>query len=204
MPDLSIFGLKFENIFVIIEINILETVWLQNFVQEQKMPIFVTKNALFAYFLSGIWNRYCYIWNQHPRFFLKVKFRAKIKVFKSRVKNALFGCYKQHLRVFIQALKWDKFEVVHFKYDNSFSTLLRKHPNKTFLITNLRMFIFCAKLYLMKKFEGVGFKYDNGFLKFQPKYIQIKQFFVLNLNLFIFAWNFVYRKIQGHFSQTWK
>ena len=38
-------------------------------------------------------------------FFLTVKFRAKMKVFKSRVKNALFGCYKQHLRVFIQALK---------------------------------------------------------------------------------------------------
>ena len=59
MSDLAILGLKFVSNFIIFEISALEFVRLQNFAKKQKclnfgpkMPywVFLTKNALFAYF----------------------------------------------------------------------------------------------------------------------------------------------------------
>ena len=57
MPDLGIFGLEFENNFVIFEISAFEFVYLQNFV---KMSKFATKNTLWV-FCTGILKDYCHI-----------------------------------------------------------------------------------------------------------------------------------------------
>ena len=38
------------------------------------------KNALFGYFLAGIWKQYGHIWNQHPRSCLFGKFLEIIKM----------------------------------------------------------------------------------------------------------------------------
>ena len=46
-----------------------------------------------------------------------------------------------------QTLQEDKFEDADFKYDNNIYQLLaRKYGNLTFLVPNLRIFIFCRKL----------------------------------------------------------
>ena len=50
MPYLDTFGPEFENNIAIFEINTLEFVLLQNFVKNEKMPKFGTKNSLFRYF----------------------------------------------------------------------------------------------------------------------------------------------------------
>ena len=49
-----------------IEINILEFVYLQNFVKKWKYLNLGLKNALFWYFWARILKSYCHIWNQHP------------------------------------------------------------------------------------------------------------------------------------------
>ena len=64
MLDLGIFGLEFKKIYY--------HTWNQHprispiakFHEKLKMPKFGTKNALFVYFLVGIWKKYCLIWNQ--------------------------------------------------------------------------------------------------------------------------------------------
>ena len=58
-----------------------------------KMPKFET-NVIFRYFWARIWKKYCHIWN-HLRFFPDAKFLVKMKILKSRTKNALFGCFEQ-------------------------------------------------------------------------------------------------------------
>ena len=58
--------------------------------KKAKMPIFGTKNALFGYFLAGIWKRYCHIWNPHPQICLIAKFCEKMKFHKFGTKNVLF------------------------------------------------------------------------------------------------------------------
>ena len=47
--------------------------------------------------LFGYLKNYCHIWNQHARICTMAKFRAKIKILKCRIKNALFRCFGQQL-----------------------------------------------------------------------------------------------------------
>ena len=61
MAYLSIFRQKFENAVIVIEPSALEFAYLQNFVQEHKMPKFGTKNTLFGYFWAGNFKKYCHI-----------------------------------------------------------------------------------------------------------------------------------------------
>ena len=92
MPDLGIFGLEFENIFVLFEISILEFVFLQSLMQI-KILKFGAKNAWSGYFWAGIWKKYCHIWNQLLRMCLIAKFRGKAKMPKFGTKNVLFGYF---------------------------------------------------------------------------------------------------------------
>ena len=57
MPDLGIFGLKFGNNVVILEISTLKLVSLQNFVKKQKCLNLVPKMPDF-----GIFDEECVIW----------------------------------------------------------------------------------------------------------------------------------------------
>ena len=84
----GIFGLEFENTIVIFEINPPQICLVANFVAKMK-----------------IWHQKCLIWvflgcfhtwNQNSKIYLKLeKFREKLKIGKSRTKNALFGCFGQ-------------------------------------------------------------------------------------------------------------
>ena len=48
-----------------------------------KLSKFRTENALFGYFLAGIWKkRYCHIWNQRLWICLAAKLDAKLKILK--------------------------------------------------------------------------------------------------------------------------
>ena len=48
------------------------------------------------------------------------------------------------------------------------------------------------------KFEGVDFKYGNGFFEFQPKNIEIKHFFAVNVSFFKFLHETSYiEKFEG-------
>ena len=47
-----------------------------------------------------------------------------------------------------------------FKYHNSFSKLLPKHPKKPFMVSHLRKKFFLHKTLQLDKFEGFDFKYD--------------------------------------------
>ena len=67
MPYLDTFGPEFENNIAIFEINTLEFVLLQNFVKNEKMPKFGTKNSLFRYFWARNLKNYCHIWHKYPR-----------------------------------------------------------------------------------------------------------------------------------------
>ena len=65
-------------------------------------------------------------------------------------KSGIFGLkFKDFYQTTIlqQTLQEDKFEDADFKYDNNIYQLLaRKYGNLTFLVPNLRIFIFCRKL----------------------------------------------------------
>ena len=65
-------------------------------------------------------------------------------------KSGIFGLeFKDFYQTTIlqQTLQEDKFEDAHFKYDNNiYQLLVRKYGNLTFLVPNLRIFIFCTKL----------------------------------------------------------
>ena len=91
------------------------------------MSKFGTKNTWFGYFGTGIWKRYCHIWNQHPRICLIAKVCEKTKIRKFGTKNVLFGYFlarilkhfchiwNQHLRIsviakFCEGTKMSKFE----------------------------------------------------------------------------------------------
>ena len=52
------------------------------------MAKFGTRNVLFGYFWSGIWNEYCRFWKQYPQIGLIGKFREIIKVPKFGNANA--------------------------------------------------------------------------------------------------------------------
>ena len=43
-----------------------------------------------------------------------------------------------------------------------------KHPNKAFMVPNLRIFIFATD-FALDKFENIDFKYENNFSKLLPK-----------------------------------
>ena len=49
---------------------------------------FVTKNALFGIFWTGILKNFCHILNEHPQICLILKFPARIKMPKFETKNA--------------------------------------------------------------------------------------------------------------------
>ena len=49
------------------------------------------KNALFVYFLGGIWKQICHILKQHPWICLTAKFCEIMKMAKFGTKNDLFG-----------------------------------------------------------------------------------------------------------------
>ena len=53
--------------------------------------VFSTKNL--GSFLAGIWQKYCYTWNQHSQICLNVKYPGKTKMPKFGNKNALFGYF---------------------------------------------------------------------------------------------------------------
>ena len=59
------------------------------------------------YFWAGIWKYYCHVSNQRPQIFHVAKFGAKIKIFKFRTKNALFG--------YLWAAIWKKLLPYYFK-----------------------------------------------------------------------------------------
>ena len=81
-------------------------------------------------------------------------------------------------------MQQDKFK--DFKYDNSIFTYSPKIRKLGILVSNLRIFILYQTLQL-HKFKGVTFKYGNRFFEFQPKNIQRKHFFVVNLSIFYFC-----------------
>ena len=51
-----------------------------------------------------------------------------------------------------------------------------KPSNKSFLVPNLKGFVFGYNFAILDQFEGVEFKYDNSILKFQSKNTQKKHF----------------------------
>ena len=67
-------------------------------------------------------------------------------VFKFQPKNTqikYFGHHQNEGFFFLhQTLQEDNFEGTQFKYDNSFSNLPPKTPNKGFLVPDLRVFLF--------------------------------------------------------------
>ena len=73
-----------------IEINILEFVYLQNFVKKWKYLNLGLKNALFWYFWARILKSYCHIWNQHPLF---ANFCEEARMSKFGTKNALLRLF---------------------------------------------------------------------------------------------------------------
>ena len=100
MPNLRIFGLKFEITIVIFEISALEFVLLQslvqneknlknrekNFVKKMKIPKFGSKNALFGYFWLEFENTIL-IFAMNPRICLIIKFCEKSEMPKFGTKN---------------------------------------------------------------------------------------------------------------------
>ena len=94
IPYLGIFGLQFNKIYYQVfnqHTQIWETIkFYPNFYPSFK---FETKHALFGS-LAGMLKNYCDICNQRPPNCLIAKFRAKIRILKFGIKNALFGCFR--------------------------------------------------------------------------------------------------------------
>ena len=72
--------------------------------------------------------------------------------------------------IFRKILQLGKFEGAHFKYDNSIfeilpqkysnkAFLVKKHPNKAYLVPNLGIFVF-REILQLDKFEGSAFKFQ--------------------------------------------
>ena len=61
-----------------------------------------------------------------------------------------------------------------------------KHPNKAFLVQELKIYIFASDLafLLLEKFKGVNFKYDINFFKFQTRDTQNKALFLIKESKF--------------------
>ena len=74
-------------------------------------------------------------------------------------------------------MELDKFEGADLKYDNNFffQIAAQKYPNKAFLVWNSAIFILYENLQ-QDKFEDADLKHDNNIFKFQPKNMQIRQF----------------------------
>ena len=72
-------------------------------------------------------------------------------------------------------MPFDKFESADFKFDNSFLKMPSKtHTNRTFLVPNLRLFCFCAKISNLTNSRMVISNIKIVFLKMPPKHIHIK------------------------------
>ena len=93
MLTLGICGLEFGNIFVILEISLLDHVLIQSFVQKIVLK-FRTINFWFGYFSAGIWKCNCHIWNQHPQICLIPEFGLLIKMLKFQTKMHSSGIFE--------------------------------------------------------------------------------------------------------------
>ena len=86
--------------------------------------------------------------------FLNVSTKVrKFDIFGPKFKDFCFCtklCYKTNQRALITEMRIDS------------QSCSPKHPNKAFLVPNLKVLIFCLKLQL-DKLEGVDYKYDNRF-----------------------------------------
>ena len=82
-------GWNLKKTVVIFKISTLKFVWLQ--ISRKKMSKSETKNVWFEYFWTGIWKKYCHIWNQHPWICLITKYREIMKMPKIGTKKALFA-----------------------------------------------------------------------------------------------------------------
>ena len=68
-----------------------------------------------------------------------------------------------------QTLQLGKFEGAVPDMTMVFQNSCPKHPNKTFLVPNLRFLIFARNFVQSDKLEGVDYQYNNNFSIFQPK-----------------------------------
>ena len=120
-PGFGIFGLEFENNFVIFEINLLKIVSLQNLAQKIKILHMVPKMAYlgfllrkmghFGLFWEKLWRTFCHIWNQHPQICLFAKFHEKTvmpKIWPEMPDLSVFGLkFKNNTVIFeISTLKF--------------------------------------------------------------------------------------------------
>ena len=62
-------------------------VWCKNKMRQLLLYLF--------FFWTRIWKSLSHIWNEHSQMFPKAKFRAKMKILKSSMRNSLFGFFGQ-------------------------------------------------------------------------------------------------------------
>ena len=63
------------------------------------------QKSLFGWFWTGIWKKYCHIWDHHPWICLKAKFSIELKILKFCTKSAWIryfwgGIRNQQLKIF--------------------------------------------------------------------------------------------------------
>ena len=111
-----------------------------------------------------------------------------------------------------QTLQSGKFQGADFKYDNSFSKIVPKHPNKVFA-PKFKSFYFCRKRFSLWRIRECLYqiwqKFSSKFwLNTQMRYFwsQISSFFSFTLNLEfwqVWVWyfkNVVFWEIWGYFK----
>ena len=126
----------------------------------------MTKNHLFGWFWTGIWKKYCHIWNHHPWICLEARFSTELKILKFCTKSAWIryfwgGISNQQLEVFSIAnfpekMRLPKLETKEYLISVFQCCDLKK---KYFHIWNQRPWIcLCAKLGAKIKIFKIGIK----------------------------------------------
>ena len=83
---------------------------------------------------------------------------------------------------FHKSLQLDKFEGVHFKYDNIVFKLHSKNTETRDIWCKIQAFLFLLQILQLDKFEGVYFKYDNIYFQILAQKYQNTAVLVQNLD----------------------